>query len=265
MNPIVAEVTRQSPPGWSRRRWLLTLSGIFLAQLALVFLFQQGGHTPPKKPTPATDYRLEPSILTSRQIARSFFTVDPTLYSSASLHSFSGPAWLRLEPPGYTFPSSERPANWLKINTNQLGQAPIGLSRLSSPLQTLPVASPKLELLLNYLVPDTVRTQSLVTLDGDLIARASETTRTIPPWTSSDMISNSVVELAADACGQVISVRLTGHCGSPEADRQALKIARNMVFAPVAAEVGGRPITAGTLTFQWQTVLPPDTNSPPKG
>lgn len=263
MNPIVAQVSIKCGSRWSRRRWTLTIGSLFVVQLAMVFLLQEVKAAKPA-PRPHINYHFEPSVLTSRQIAHYFFTTDPTLYSSASLHSFSGPAWLRFEFPRYDFPPSKKQVNWLDINMNQLGQTPDSSGRFSNPLQTLTVASPKVESFLNYLAPDTARTQSVVTLEGNLAQRVLQIPKNLPPRTASDMISNSVVELAADGRGQVISTRLTGRCGSPDADREALKIARNLVFAPVSADVGGEPVSWGTLIFQWQAILPPDTNAPPK-
>lgn len=255
---VKANVTRK----WNRRRWILTFSTIFVAHLFLVFLFQ---HSKPKHYSTGVNTRFEmlPRPLTSRQIAASFFTTDPTLFSAASLHSFSGPAWLRVEETNYFFPGPSKADNWLDLNTNILGQIPTSATGVRNLLQPMVIPGPKVESFLNLTVSDISRTQSIVSVEGDLAKRIQILPTHLPAWASDMMITNTVVELAADASGEVVSARLTGRSGLLAADLEALKVARQMTFQPLAVD-GKLQMTWGTLLFEWQSFLPPETNSPGK-
>ena len=80
-------------------------------------------------------------------------------------------------------------------------------------------------------------------------------------WESSELVSNSVVQVLVDAPGRIISaVLLTPGGGATQrkADAQALELARVAQFEPVAAAA----LSVGTIIFEWQTLPVPATNAP---
>jgi|GEM_PF-1086140 len=262
MNCSREEVKANCTGKWNRRRWVLTFCTIFVAHLILVFLFQ---HSKREHFSTGVDTKFEmlPRPLTSRQIAASFFTTDPTLFSAASLHSFSGPAWLQVDQTNYFFPGPSKTDNWLDLDTNVLGQIPTSVTGVRNLLQPMFIPSPKVESFLNLMTLDIARTQSVISVKGDLVKRIQLLPTNLPAWASDMMITNTVVELAADASGEVVSARLTGRSGLPAADLEALKVARKMTFQPMLGD-GKNQMTWGTLLFEWQSFLPPETNSPGK-
>ena len=76
------------------------------------------------------------------------------------------------------------------------------------------------------------------------------------------MVSNSVVEMAVDNQGIVLSARILGRSGLESADTLALRTARALHFAPAASSGSGAlPMQWGQFIVDWQTTLPEETNS----
>jgi TonB family protein len=204
---------------------------------------------------------------TSRLLANSFFATDPTLFSSASLHSFSGPAWLRIGPTTYSMPELDNPVRRLELDVEHLGAlSQSSLSRLPLPLLPGTLAAPKVEQapFLRVELP-VVRTQSVARLTGSLAARASEPPSGLHRWPAPadlamPMVSNSVVEMAIDPDGEVVAARVLTRSGVEAADAEALRTARAMHFLPLASRAPA--MEWGSLIIDWQTALPPDTNTP---
>lgn len=255
--------TPMNASGWSRGRWVLIISTIFLAQVFLVFMERAPKNSSPPKSD--SKYYLRPQPITSRQIAGTFFASDPTLFSGVSLHSFSGPAWLRIPASDYRFPESTKPTKWLALEVNQLGCLPeLRSSAKSVELAPEELAGPAVRFFFPEPEP-TVQTQSVVRLEGELASRVVDMPATWPPWSGNDkdVLNRTEVQLAVDRAGVVVStlVLQDGRSGSKEADLEALEIARMLRFSPSINAAG---ITRGKLVIEWRTALPVENEVPAK-
>lgn len=256
---------------WSPRKWGVVIFGFFIVQLALIFVFSEYHRAPSKKQRSRPNIHLLTAPVTSRQLAKSFFASDPTLFASVSLHSFSGPAWLRIEPPEYVIPDRDTPIRWLDLDIASLGSvSDASLGRLPPPLQPGMLAGPKIEQFPFLRMETQVRTQSIARVVGPLASRVAELPECLPSWPAptdlaTQLVGTSIIEIAADDNGEVISAhvsRLGGRCGLDAADAEALRIARTLHFMPVARSASSTPkLTWGKLIVEWQTQLLPETNS----
>jgi TonB family protein len=80
----------------------------------------------------------------------------------------------------------------------------------------------------------------------------------LPAWPSDQLLSNSVVQIAVNSAGQVVSARLLGRSGLPGADNMALDKSRNLRFKPVPAS----PPAWGRAVFAWETAEATNTGAP---
>ena len=71
-----------------------------------------------------------------------------------------------------------------------------------------------------------------------------------------DVIAPSKVQVLVDEAGNGASVVVLESSGLPEADQRALRLARNLRFAPAPA------LTFGEITFRWHTLPAASTNAP---
>ena len=256
---------REWPPG----RWALTIAILIVVQLAAIFIFSKHSTAPRPSSPPLPNFTLLPGSLTSRRIASSFFASDPTLYSAASLHSFSGPAWLRVTPPPYTIPDPPKATNWLALDVTQLGLLPdLRNNPLEGSLADADIVSPSVEPLPAFLIDTPPNTQSVVHIEGPLASRALNLPPILlaRPWP--DTLRDSEIEIAVNNAGLVISARslpllrsgliLLGTGSTEErsalveADRDALKLARQLRFAPTHDPA----VAWGKLVIQWSTTAP---------
>ena len=101
------------------------------------------------------------------------------------------------------------------------------------------------------------RTNSLVRVDANLIERAVGLPIKLPARASADVLSNSVVDIAVNGAGEVVSSHLAGSSTSKDADRDALRKAKLLRFRPLNA-VG---TIWGQAIFEWETAELPESKS----
>jgi len=94
----------------------------------------------------------------------------------------------------------------------------------------------------------------------------------LPSWPGADLLTNSVVQVLADAAGKVVSHKLlrleSGSKDQQDADQWALKQARAARFTPLppSEDTAANPLrqlSRGALVFEWHTVPRSATNAPP--
>jgi hypothetical protein len=106
-------------------------------------------------------------------------------------------------------------------------------------------------------------------MEGDLATRRLLSTLDLTPWTHTDLLTNSVVQLLVNGQGIPLSTVLLVRSGSTNADQCALELARAARFEPAGA--GDAPgvtnpsagLSIGTMVFEWQTLPSAATNAPP--
>jgi len=262
MNPPACMLSR-----WSRSKWATVIGGLFLIQAALIFAFAQRESPAPARAPSGPQIHMVTSPLSARRIAASFFASDPTLFSSISRHGFSGQAWLEYAQPAYAIPGADIPPRWLSVNPGELGRvAEASMARLGGVRAPEPLGGPLVESTPFQKQTEPIRPRSSVRLTGALVSRQTQLPDNLRAWPLSSepgamLVSNTVVELAADSQGEVVSVRLRSKSGLDAADAEALRAAWNLHFSPLpAGAANAPPMTWSHLVFRWQTT--PETNSP---
>src|SRR5882724_10691356 len=228
MTPILAE-----PAPWPRRRWLGTLSFIFLVQLGLIFALSD------RKPIRILTPRPSPTLqLVAAPPAELVALTDPTLFALPHPQGFAGLAWLKV--PRLEFHSFDwsEPTNWLALDPSRLGATFNEFSETnlfsSLPVPTLPEA----DLLQPYFAGvSNPRTGSIWRVEGNLVGRRLITSLELPPWPNTDLLTNTVVQVVVDPRGRLVSVPLLLTSSTLKAaDDYALEQARSIRFEPVNSE-----------------------------
>jgi hypothetical protein len=260
-------VSLAGPSRWPTRRWWIGLAVVFAAQIAIIFWLGETSTVPPKKTHPA------PALLLPKRTAdESLALADPTLFALPHLQGFSGPAWL-------VAPTQEfRPFAWSET-PRWLGLAPEKLGEVfrqyvdptpASPVLTLIESEPEL-LLPQIPVGNDFPDRSTYRVTGQLAERRLLTPVELPSWPSSEILTNSRVQMVVDANGKPVSVTLLyPGSGSKEADADAVRQAANARFAPIAGNPGSAgnslsDLSWGQIIFDWHTVPKPSTNAIPEG
>ncbi|MBN2506814.1 MAG: hypothetical protein JXQ71_08990 [Verrucomicrobia bacterium] len=260
--------TLKEPPRWSARRWLYALLAAFAAQVGLLLVLGLRPHPlpppfrPPTRIVPASDPRLE------RQIALLPWLRDPTLFVLPAPQSFSGRAWLRFALLERPLRDWSEPPRWLEFAEQPCGTAFTEHARTITN-RPLIIADLPLPPLTGSMLPvpnQPVGQKSRVRLEGDLAARAWRAAIPLRGWPHTEVLTNTVVQLAVDAEGRPVATTLLAESGLPAADLYALREAANARFEPLRRPGGTRApdprLTWGRLVFQWQTLLPAAGNAP---
>jgi hypothetical protein len=109
--------------------------------------------------------------------------------------------------------------------------------------------------------PTALKQRSAVQVQGPLVSRHwLNAPAILRSWPAPDLLTNSLIQVWADADGQILSAALMPPgSGLKAADQRALELARSARFAPVTRHDGS--LTPGLLIFEWLTL--PETNAPP--
>lgn len=240
--------------GWSRRQFWGVAGIIFLTQAALVLVFGGGrSHATIPLHNP-TEFSLLDGTFSPDQLSKMFFASDPTVFLLPSRHGFTGRSWLNVAPQFELPERTEQPA-WLGIKTDQLGtnfpalkhEAAQLMARIGQTEANAPEAWPP------FLPEQTFQTNSTFEIEGGLAERALNPPSRLPSWPSQQLLRRSVVQIAVNSAGQVVSARLQEpRSGLLEADNRALQLARTLRFrpVPVSSPVWGRAV------FHWETAAP---------
>lgn len=166
----------------------------------------------------------------------------------------------------YTQKDWTEPPAWLAVNQNELGETFTKLMSINLWPPALVAGKP----MPGSIIPDFARidfpmaTTSHWRIEGELAARRLLEPLPMQAWAHTQLLTNSVVQLAVDDQGFAFSTRLLGTCGLPAADKYALELANQARFEPQAVKTKGEhAFTWGKIVFQWQTVPPPATNNVP--
>lgn len=247
-------------PGWSRRRFWSVALILFAAQAGLLLLFGSDGRRLLRKAPMPGHFLVMDAPLSSDQLTKRFFAVDPMVFAWPNGNNFAEEIWLNAPEPQLEMPSAIQSAESLGLDPSRLA---FNLPRQKRAEITLPPRSAEsgdteIEPWPATLAPESIRAQSLMDIHGGLSARCLNLPAQLPSWPSAQLLSNSVVEIAVNPAGQVIAARLLGRSGLIDADTNALDHARNLRFTPsrFSSPVWGR------VVFQWQT-LEPTNGAPP--
>jgi hypothetical protein len=240
------------PPNWNRHRWLILFPLIFLAQVALIYFLGNRGESPAAVSISKASVQLFTQPITETQFSETFLADDPTLFAAANLHGFSGEAWLKIPRRNYDLSEQIEAPFWLALNPQQLGNSLAQFVRTNAlaPVPIVESAAPKVFASPILDLSENAKTNSQFHIEGDLVSRRLIEWPELKPWANSEILSNTVAQIAVNQGGVVVAARLLSRSGLPEADRAGLALARELRFAPS----GKADAMWGKLIFDWQTV-----------
>ena len=178
---------------------------------------------------------------------------DPTLFALPHKHGFSGQAWLVPKPMEHQ-PAQKMPEPiWL--DQTGVTSTLAGVSQ-SAPQQMafdtfLPPSFPR---------PPSPAPASYLEVRGPLKDIPLLAAPKLEPKFHTEILSNSVVQVAVGTNGFAYSTLLVGSSGLPSADKEALELARRVRFGKTSKS-GGEDLAWGQLIFHWQALPPPATNA----
>ena len=236
---------------------------VLAGQIGLIFSLGETKEAKPRSPASTPVLRIS-----ERQTSELLSLTDPTLFALPHGQGFSGKAWLESKaPPEHSFGWSE-PAAWLPLRKESLGAefSRFVATNAPDPLETAGSPGPAL-VLPNLPAEQPLRNRSDLKLSGALKTRRLVSNLDLPSWPASDLLTNSVVNLAVIASGQPISATLLVSSGDKLADEHALTQAMAARFnsieqagpSRIAKPISG--LTWGQMIFEWHTVA--STNSSP--
>lgn len=254
-------------PRWTNRKWLLTIFLVFLLQLALVLYLGERPLAPKPAPQFGTSIRLAVEPWSQEQLAAAPMVSDPMLFALPNPRSFSGQAWFTFSPLEYHFTDWSEPQRWLDLDTNRLA-ADFSFLVEKQETPSLLVADkpmPGLAGIEIFAPAPPMRTQSSFRFEGDLAKRSLVRALEAPSWQSTDILTNSVVQMIVDIRGFTVSAILLSTSGLKEADQFALKAATTAQFEPLPQSSRGKDRketpSFGRLVFEWHTIAPKITNT----
>jgi TonB family protein len=268
MISATVEPQTEAPTNEPRRKRFLLRPALWIA-VALAFAAQVGllfwvGNPPAIKPArPPAPPVIHLDANGSEQLLA---LQDQTLFVLPHRDNFSGAAWLKMSPQTFEPTNWTEPALPLPLPPEQLGAA------FAAFMQTN--ASPRFQPEMNSGFVDlgttameSISAPSELRVEGDLASLRLLTPVDLPSQTNPDLLTNTVVQLLVDAQGKPFSAVIWASSGKPGADADALNFAKAARFEPAqVAGVGTVPpdiMTLGKLVFEWQTVPPLPTNTPP--
>lgn len=245
------------PRGWAPGKFWGVVAALCLVQAGLILLF--AGRSRELNPVvpPAEAVRIIGTPLTAGELTRMFFATDPTVFPLPSKHGFSDEGWLRLPMLDFDVAPEREPPAWLALDTNRLGA---GLQSITGHNALLPFplmdrGMSEYEPWPLLSAPADARTQSLFEIQGPLATRQINAPTLLPAETNSQLLSNSIVQIAVDPAGQVVAAHLLDRSGSADVDAKALNIANQLRFRPMPTE----PTVWADAVFAWQTAEPTNT------
>ena len=256
---------------WSVRRWWIAIAIVCALQVVLVIGLQDRSPVRPRRAAAAPAFRFGDS-----RMGELLMVEDPTLFALPHLEGFSGEAWLKVPAVGFRATDWSEPARLLPPEILELAGGFRSFVQTSGAPSFLSIAIVKPE----WVVPESFSvapppTASRLRIEGDLAKRRLLSVPQLPPWTNTDLLTNSIVQLLVDAQGNPVSAVLLRPGLTPpspkqeEANQQALELARAARFEPTRPRTPPNPgkpasgLSIGTMIFEWQTIPVSSTNAPP--
>lgn len=234
---------------WTRNKWIFVAASVFLAQVAGIFAL----HTrEPLMVRPTGDPRrpLISSEGNEKQISPEMEALkDPMIAAGAHPNGFSSAAWLTQPRLEYAPSNSTPPPRFLTYaRSTNLPEADTSSERRGE--------LPFVRLNLSNATP-----RSILSIEGTLAERPLVKNPAVPVQFATDVLSNTVVQVAVRADGFPLFTRIVAGSGSRAADLNALQIAGDVRFAPLTSQ-GRSDLQWGELVFEWFTAELPATNRP---
>jgi TonB family protein len=225
---------------WNPRLWILLI--LALAALQVSALYFASGSVRAR-----TQYPEQPKFEFARYSQQRSFEPanDPMLFAAANRNGFSGSAWMQSE-------SQEQ-------NFFQNLPSPTFLTFADA--HKIFEKKPEPRPLRDYHVPPELPRNELASsprssalrVEGEVRPRKLVLRLPLPPEVYNDVLGSSVVEVAVDPDGIVVSARLSESSGLKKADQDAVAYARLARFEPSQTASSRDPaqLQFGKLIFEW--------------
>lgn len=254
--------------GWSRQRLIMTITGLFLAQLAAIWVL---GERASIKPGKGRAFDIQLSGPNGSGLPAVPVYDDPTLFALPHPRGFSGQAWLHVPEQVHQYHEWTAQPHWLSLKASGLGQDFVDYLQTLSPLGASLVDKPEPQLYpVNPGIDDLLPPASQLLVGGGLSSRPLLIQPAIPDWPVLEVLSATVLQAAVNADGLVMTTAVVGESGSKAADQKALELARGLRFKALASGIGTEKAAAGLnfgqLVFQWRvspTATPVKTKAKP--
>ena len=242
---------------WTRQRITILAAVIFVAHVAVIFAL----HTPrpmvalpetfrtPRLKSPTTPANPPPTLDGLN---------DPLVFAGAHEHGFSASAWMMRPRQDYALTNSKPPPRFLAFARTPMNFPPAPNENKIETQTSLPF--------LDIALAAEPR-KSKIRLEGELHVRPLARTPEIPIQSATDVLTNTVVQIAVKSDGFPFSARIITSSGSRATDLKALDIANHFKFTPLPPAVSRDPteLQWGECVFQWFTTEPSATNAAPSG
>lgn len=259
MNPDASGLSGGAATGevsgaWSRSRWWIVVLLVFAAHLGFVSAFGDRKPVQPRRALPVTVLNLTQSE--SEWLALN----DPTLFALPTPRGAAGQVWSRTPVVTNVPYRWAEPPRLLELRTEDLGNAFGRFMQTNAFANLMFAAKPEPEAFLGSSrdTANSLATNSVVRLTGELVHRRWLNPPVLPVWTSTDLLTNTVVQALVQPDGSVFSVTLLVPPGpgtnEQSAAEYALALARGARFSP-ARDTNGMAL--GNLIFNWHTAPPP--------
>ncbi len=245
-------------PRWSVSQWCWCVGGVFLLQLVFVFLFSDRSIVAPRTTENQSTFGLVTAPALTWQLNQVVSADDPTLFALANVKGFAGPAWLLppvIDRPLNDWTDDER---WLLPPEEKFGAAFNSYVRKIGSVHDQAPDKPVPMLAAVTVENPPITFESQLQLGGDIRTRLLSTPLKLPLWPNVEMLYRTVVEVAVNAEGGIVSATLLATNGLPTADKAALELVRGARFEPLK-ETGNKTsseLTWGQMIFQWRPTAP---------
>lgn len=241
---------------WSRERWFICMSVIFLGQVGAIFALHTREPLLVKLPPFPAVRSISPTFHPAVREVQ--LLTDPMIFAGAHTAGFSAAAWLGRSQLDFELSNSTPAPTFLAFHRQSAGE----IFSNNPPLQNAQLP------LLHFNLSNDIPRVSRLLLEGAVANRPLATNPPIPIQFATDVLSNTVVQVAIQSDGFPLFTRLVNGSGSRAADFTALEIANNIRFAPQPLQTSPsdeapEPLQWGRLVFQWLTAEPTATAAAP--
>ena len=247
MNPGARESQPQTdlPPAtnWSRKKFVFLITFAFAAHVAFISLLGA------KKPVAPRVVKNVPIFHLADPASEFLRLTDPTLFVLPHAEDSAGTALGGIISVEQFTNRWTEPPQFLDLAAGDLGATFSAFMRTNQFVTTRLDFKPSPP----AAVPTTAGEAALPQnsnwqLTGELAGRRLLHPLTLPLLPVNDVLPPSRVQLLVAADGNVFSTALLDTSGNPDADQNALALARTLRFAPA------RKLMFGEITFLWHTV-----------
>lgn len=239
---------------------------VFSAQVALLFWLSD------RSPLKVRASRPAPAVRSTTSTNSFLLVEDPTLFVLPHDKSFSGQAWLQMTNHDFQTEEDVESPRLLVLRREELGVSFAKFIQTNTAPGFEAGYSPRPELTAPPIPVSTpIVLPSVVRIEGELAKRRLLSKFELPAWQSTELLTNSVIQVLVDGVGNTLSAVLLTSSGNTNADPYALQLAKNARFEPAQKAGPERSSTdraglmTGKLIFQWQTLPPSNGTAPTTG